>query len=257
MYRLSYKAFKFEKKDALLFKLDPRVKLAVSIYSMAIAVLMNDIYWLILFTIYLLIYIAGLGKISRKVLRNLVVLTPLMIIIFVANYLVTYDIIYSIVPAIKLVCLVASMNIFFLTTSPDDFSLTLEKLGLPLTITLSFSLSLRFIVILSKQLNEIIDAQLSRGYSLDKGGLIQRIKNFIPILVPLIVLSIKRSIDIAETLEVRGFRTDVKHRPYYDLKIKPIDTIFLFASAAITTLFYLLYQYYPGEIIVSFLTQFS
>ncbi len=246
MYRISYKAFKFEAKDALLYRIDPRAKLFVALYSMTISIITFDLTTLILLTIYLMIYISLLGKILRKIMRNLLVLTPLIIIIFLANYLVTFNIITSLVPAIKLITLVLSMNIFFLTTSPDDFSLTLEKLGVPLTITLAFSLSLRFIIVLSKQLNEITEAQLSRGYTLDRGGLIQRIKNFIPILVPMIVLSIKRSIDIAETLEVRGFRTDVKHTPYHDLKITMRDIIFIVASIVSITIFY-----YPLQDILS------
>lgn len=238
MYRISYKAFKFEAKDALLYRIDPRAKLFVALYSMAVSIIIFDLPTLSLLTIYLVVYVALLGKIMRKIMRNLLVLTPLIIIIFMANYLVTLNIITSLVPAIKLVTLVLSMNIFFLTTNPDDFSLTLEKLGAPLTITLAFSLSLRFIIVLAKQLNEIIEAQLSRGYTLDRGGLIQRIKNFIPILVPMIVLSIKRSIDIAETLEVRGFRTDVKHIPYRDFKITKKDIIFTVASIVSITIFY-------------------
>jgi len=243
MYRISYKAFKFEAKNALLYRIDPRAKLLISMYSMTISIIIFDITSITLLTIYLIAYIAFLGQILKKILRNLIVLTPLIIIIFLANYLVTFDIIKSLVPAIKLISVVLSMNIFFLTTSPDDFSLTLEKLRIPLAITLAFSLSLRFIIVLSKQLNEIIEAQLSRGYTLDKGGLIQRIKNFIPILVPMIVLSIKRSIDIAETLEVRGFRTDVKHTPYNDLNITSRDVILTIMSILGTTFFY-----YPLQI---------
>jgi len=246
MYRISYKAFKFEAKDALLFRIDPRAKLFTALYSMAISIIIFNLPTLTLLTIYLMIYIAILGKILRKIMRNILVLTPLIIIIFLANYLVTFNIISSLVPAIKLLTLVLSMNIFFLTTSPDDFSLTLERLGVPLTITLAFSLSLRFIIVLARQLNEIIEAQLSRGYTLDRGGLLQRIRNFIPILVPMIVLSIKRSIDIAETLEVRGFRTDIKHTPYHDLKITAKDIVFILLSIISMTIFY-----YPLQEVLS------
>lgn len=246
MYRISYKAFKFEAKNTPLYKTDPRAKLLISIYSMTISIIIYDLTTITLLTVYLIIYIAFLGRILRKILRNLIVLTPLIIIIFVANYLVTFDIIKSLVPAIKLIAVVLSMNIFFLTTSPDDFSLTLEKLRVPLEVTLAFSLSLRFIIVLSKQLNEIVEAQLSRGYTLDKGGLIRRIRNFIPILVPMIVLSIKKSIDIAETLEVRGFRTDVRHTPYRDLNITSKDIILL-----ITSLLGITFFYYPLQMILT------
>ncbi len=243
MYRIGYEAFTFQEKDKYLFKRDPRVKLGAALLFMVYGILINDLIWALLYSIFLIIFLSILGGILKKVLKNIVVLTPLLIIIFVANYLVLYDIYRSIVPMFKLINLVMSLNIFFLTTSPDDFALTLEKLGLPLTFTLAFSLSLRFIVLLAKQLNDIIDAQLSRGFSLDKGGVIQRVKNFIPIIIPLIILSIKKSIDVAETLEVRGFRTDVKHIPYKDLKMTISDILFFTLSFMISTLI-LLGSYY-------------
>ncbi len=238
MYRLGYEVFEFKPRDKILYKIDPRVKLLISISLMIYGISLPNLTSSILYTIILFIYLSILGGLTKKIIKNIVILSPLLIIIFIANYIVLYDFVKSIIPVFKLINLVLSLNIFFLTTSPDDFSLTLEKLGFPITITLSFSLALRFIILLAKQLNDIVDAQLSRGYRLDRGGIITRIKNYVPIIVPLIVLSIKKSIDVAETLEVRGFRTDVKHVPYNDLKIGKRDILFLLFNILFILTFY-------------------
>ena len=245
MYRIGYEAFQFKPKDKLLFKIDPRVKLLISIILMIYGLTLSNIISSSIYFISLLVYVSLLGGIFKKILKNMMVLTPLLAIIFIANYIVLFDVVESLIPVFKLLNLVISLNIFFLTTSPDDFSITLERLGFPITVTLSFSLALRFIILLAKQLNEIVDAQLSRGYSLDRGNLITRIRNYIPIIIPLIVLSIKKSIDVAETLEVRGFRTDVKHIPYNDLRIDRRDILFIMFNLGFIGLIYILLSYIP------------
>ncbi len=230
MYRAAVEALRFEEKDSLLFKTDPRAKLAISIAYAIVAALINNLLIQTVLTVYLILYLTILGKIARKVGKNLMLITPLAIIVFIANYIVTYNLVGSIVPAQKLINLVLSFNLFFLTTSPDDFSLTLEKLGLPLTVTLALSLSLRFVYVLAKVLQEIVEAQLARGHRLDTGGFLQRIKNYIPILIPLIIISIRKSMIVAETLELRGFHEGSKRTTMEELRITWADIALLIAS---------------------------
>ena len=238
MYRLGYDAFRFEERDKPLFKIDPRAKLATSTYLIILAILMDGIYGLAIYLSSLAVYISVLGGIASKIARNIAVLTPLLVIIFLANYIVTYDPVRSILPALKFIALIMSLNLFFLTTSPDEFSLTLERMGIPLSITLAFSLSLRFIGLLARQLMDIVEMQMSRGVRLDTGGIMTRIRNYITILIPLIVLSIKRSIEIAEALELRGYRPGARHTPYKELRITYRDIIFIVGTATIFTLIY-------------------
>ncbi len=230
MYRLPLDALRFEVKNSILYKIDPRAKLTVSTIYALYTALTNNIYIHLILLGYLFIHLTVLGKIFRKTLRNIVILLPLVIIVFLANYIVTFSITSSLIPAIKLVNIVLSLNIFFLTTSPDDFSMTLEKLGFPITITLALSLSIRYIYVLSKTLQEIIDAQLSRGHKLDTGSLVQRIKNYIPIVVPLLIISVRKSILVAETLESRGFNEKIKRTPMITLTFTYIDSTYLLSS---------------------------
>jgi energy-coupling factor transport system permease protein len=145
----------------------------------------------------------------------------------------------------RFVLFLAVMNMFFLTTNPDDFALTLEKLHMPLTVSLSFMLALRFIPTMANQVTEIIEAQLSRGLKLDRGGFLTRIKNFLPILIPLIILSIKRSIEVAESLEIRGVYPGVKKTSYVTLKTTKNDYIFIFLNITVVLIIYILSIHYP------------
>jgi len=46
----------------------------------------------------------------------------------------------------------------------------------------------------------VVDAQRSRGLELDKGNLLKRVRNYIPILIPLLLIAIRRSLELAEAL---------------------------------------------------------
>jgi len=234
------KVFLFEEKDTLLFRLDPRIKLLKSIILMVIVFFIQDPIKIGILMITLLVEFKILGKVLFKVLRSILYLAPILILIIVANYLATYDIIDTLSPLLRFLLFVMAVDLFFFTTSPDDFSLTLEALRLPITISLSFSLALRFIPTLSMELNDIIEAQISRGLQLDKGNILTRIRNYIPLLIPLIVLSIKRSIEVAEALEIRGLRPGVKRTPYKTLVLSGVDYAYIIISLIIIIAMYIL-----------------
>jgi len=233
MFKFSYTAFIYDKKNTLLFRLDPRIKLLKSLSVIVTTILVGDYRLLFFLVVFLFLEIVVLARVVGKLLKSLAFLTPLIVIIFLANYLILKDFVVSIIPVLRFLIFVLAIDIFFLTTSPDDFSLTLEYLHIPLVISLSFSLALRFIPTLAIQLNEIAEAQMSRGLKLDSGGIFQRIRNYIPILIPLIVISIKKSIEVAEALEIRGVENKTKRISYNILEINRKDIIYLILSTAI------------------------
>jgi energy-coupling factor transport system permease protein len=61
-----------------------------------------------------------------------------------------------------------------------------------------------------------MDAQKARGVELDKGNILKRIRNIVPIIVPLIIVSIRRALSVAESMESRGFGAN-ENRTYMEL----------------------------------------
>ncbi len=68
-----------------------------------------------------------------------------------------------------------------------------------------------------------MDAQRSRGLELDKGNFITRVKNYIPILLPLIINSIRRSLELAEAMESRAFGATKERTNIYELGMSGSD----------------------------------
>ncbi len=61
---------------------------------------------------------------------------------------------------------------------------------------------------------------------MQKKGLINQIKNLFPLLIPLIICSIRRAFNVAEALESRAFGSKKERTYYYTIKYSLKDWIF-------------------------------
>ena len=117
---------------------------------------------------------------------------------------------YSLALALRLIALMTSFSLFFLTVHPDELSQALIQMRVRFEFAFAMSMAMRYVPTLAQEAYAIMDAQKSRGVELDKGNLITRVRNIIPIIVPLIIVSIRRALSIAESMESRGFGASEK-----------------------------------------------
>src|SRR5690554_6631982 len=80
-----------------------------------------------------------------------------------------------------------------------------------------------------------MDAQKARGLELEKGSLMKRIRNYVPVLIPLIVSAIRRSLELAEAMESRAWGATKKRTNSYALKLHRGDFVLLTIIIAILT----------------------
>jgi len=134
---------------------------------------------------------------------------------------------------IRLVIIVTLSTILTLTTKPTDLTLGLEQLLKPLSIikisseeiALIISISLRYIPTLLDEANKIMLAQASRGVDFSEGKLKDKIMQIISLLVPMFIISFKRSDDLANAMEARNFVPGQKRTRLHVLSWGTIDTI--------------------------------
>ncbi|MCS7386392.1 MAG: energy-coupling factor transporter transmembrane protein EcfT [archaeon GB-1867-005] len=217
--------FEFKRGDTFIHRLDPRVKLAYSIAIFTLAMIFTHTVTLsVLFLSSLpLFYIA---KAVRKFLKTLQGSLFLVGIVFVVNF-ITLGFERALAMSIRLLLIISCFSIFFLTTYPEDFAEALVKLKIPYEFALTFTMALRFVPTLAREAQLIMDAQRSRGLELEKGSFLRRLRNFIPILVPLIVGAIRKSIRVAEAMESRAFGASPKRTSLRELKLERRDYAFL------------------------------
>jgi energy-coupling factor transport system permease protein len=134
--------------------------------------------------------------------------------------------------SLRFLVLVESFSIFFLTTSPDHLSLALEQSHVPYEFCFAFTTAVRFVPVLAEEAQTIMDAQKARGLELERGNFIKRVRNYIPILIPLIVSAIRRSLELAEAMESRAWGATEKRTNLYVLKMKSADYTLIAVSIA-------------------------
>ena len=158
-------------------------------------------------------------------------LTNLIVGYLSSNFQLTGGLLaYSATLAFRYIVLMSSFSIFFLTTSPDDLSLALEQSHIPYEFCFAFTTAVRFVPVLANEAQTIIDAQRSRGLELEKGNFLKKIRNYVPILIPLIVSAIRRSLELAEAMESRAFGASKNRTNLYFLKIRVWDIVAILIS---------------------------
>ncbi|AIO18100.1 Energy-coupling factor transporter transmembrane protein EcfT [Candidatus Izimaplasma bacterium HR1] len=139
---------------------------------------------------------------------------------------------------IRLVIIVTLSTILTLTTKPTDLTLGLEQLLKPLSIirisseeiALIISIALRYIPTLLDEANKIMLAQASRGVDFTEGKIKDKIMQVISLLVPMFIISFKRSDDLANAMEARNFIPGAKRTRLHVLSWQIMDTIVVIAS---------------------------
>ncbi len=217
--------------NSLIHKLDARTKLILTVFSIVIIFVSTNMFAL-LFTALCILGILLISKIPFKMyLKNLKFILPIIIITSLINLfyikdgtvLVSFWIIKitdfgvkrSVFMALRVVLLILISSVLTYTTSPNDITDGIEKLFAPLkflglgkavhTMTMMMTIALRFIPTLIEETIKIMNAQKARGADFENGKLTSKIKAIIPILIPLLISSVRRAYDLAEAMESRCY----------------------------------------------------
>jgi energy-coupling factor transport system permease protein len=249
-----FNGLKFRKVYSPIHNLDPRVKFIYVCVIFVVAIMFGEILPLaILFLIQAPFVI--LAGVKREWLRSMRGAAFLASIIFLTNFIFTFiSAGYNIVPknvenafamTLRFVVLVESFSIFFLTTSPDHLGLALEQTRVPYEFVFAFTTAVRFVPVLAEEAQTIMDAQKARGLELERGNFLKRIRNYIPILIPLIVSAIRRSLELAEAMESRAWGATKKRTNLYVLKMHKGDAALITITIGIIVTAILVRIYLP------------
>lgn len=104
---------------------------------------------------------------------------------------------------LRLICLAFSFLQFLMWTSPQDLTLLTVKLGLPHKYAILTGMTLYFLPVIEKDLREIYESQQSRGLELNT--VFQKVKGLFPVIMPLILRSLKRTKEVALSMELKGY----------------------------------------------------
>ena len=215
--------------NSVVHHLDPRTKLVLMMAYIFVVFLVQNM-WLFLPVTAYVVMVTLLARVPVNYLwKSLKPLKFILLFMFVINLVVTASgptlwefwiikitaggIRQAFYISIRLILLVSGTSLMTLTTTPIALTDGLEKLLMPLSkirfpaheLAMMMTIALRFIPTLLEEADKIMKAQMARGANFETGGLVQRAKSMVPILVPLFVSAFRRADELAMAMESRCY----------------------------------------------------
>lgn len=244
--------------NSILHRSDPRTKIIMTILYMVAVMFIQTFVGYGVAVVFLIAAVLASRVPVKYVLRSI---RPLLFIILFTILLNMFfykgetllwgwgiisiykeGIIFAVKMALRIMVLVTGASLLTFTTSSIALTDGLERLMSPLRvihfpahdIAMMMSIALRFIPTFSEETDRIMKAQSSRGADFDTGGFIEKIKSFIPVIIPLIISAFRRAEDLAVAMESRCYRGGDGRTRFRVLKFTGNDIVVSLAVIALT-----------------------
>ncbi|MBR5279849.1 MAG: energy-coupling factor transporter transmembrane protein EcfT [Clostridia bacterium] len=241
--------------NSVIHRADPRAKLALTIVYMILVLLTHSFVGFGL----IFLYLAGAllaAQIRPKYIWNsmkpvllIVIFTLVLNLFFYQGETVLFDrwfvtiylesVIFCIRMCLRIIFLVVGVSIVTYTTTPVMLTDGIEALLSPLKvihfpvheIAMMMSIALRFIPTFAEETDRIMKAQTARGSDFDSKNLLERIRSFVPILIPLFISAWRRAEELANAMNARCYRGGEGRSRFRVLKLTRIDVVMIVVSA--------------------------
>ena len=214
--------------DSLLHRLDPRVKIAGTLLYIISLFLVHHYIGLVVVALIFGVMVRMSNVPFRFIVKGL---KPIMMMLVFTALLHLFctpgKAIFSlgvlhitiegvqkcIFLTVRLTLMMIGSSLMTLTTTPNQLTDGIEQMLRPLRklhipvheFALMMSIALRFIPILMEELDKIMKAQLARGADFESGNFLHRLKNMLPILLPLFASAMRRANELAYAMDARCY----------------------------------------------------
>ncbi len=140
-----------------------------------------------------------------------------VLLTFTSRYIITAETMwYFMIRFIKFLASFIVSLTFIQAITPSEIAAGLYSIKVPYKIATIVSIAFRYIPDISRDFSDIKISMQARGMELDskRTGLFTRLKQYILILMPLIIISFERVGNIANAMDLRGYGKG-KTRTYY------------------------------------------
>jgi len=229
--------FSYRDADTLLHKLDPRTKMLAMLMFFVYALMFNDAIIQAAVFLFVLLY-ASLGKTLDNVWRARIALFSVYIVTTIM-WLITMrgptriiwvfsmeGLLYGVNAAFTLMTIIITGIVFITTTKVEDITMGCIRLGMPYRGAFAMSTAIRMVPTIAATGATILQAQKSRGLDVDSGNFLQKLKKYVPLIVPAIVSVIRGTTVFAMALESKGFGYSDSRVNYIVIRFKTFDYVF-------------------------------
>ena len=235
--------------NSILHRADPRTKFVLTfVYMIAVIIAENFIAYSAAILFVCATYLCAKINIA-KIIKSLKPLLIMMMITVVLNVLfykgetVLFDfwkitvykegVFFAVKMLLRIVLLVLGSSVLMYTTTSVMLTDGIESLLSPLKkihfpaheIAMMMSIALRFIPTFVDETDRIMKAQKARGSDFDSKNIIQKIKSYIPILIPLFISAWRKAEDLATAMNARCYKGGEGRTKFKILKFTYIDLL--------------------------------
>lgn len=211
-------------RDTILHRLDPRAKLIVLFGAFTLAFLFTSpvANLLILAFMLLIVTVAKAWPNIRRLAKLLVIIAIMTTIMFaitqpgdtpLIGFITEEGVIHGLAIGFRLDALIVAGLVFLSTTTNEEISIALVRLGISYRFAFAVSTALRLVPTVLGTAHVITQAQKCRGNDIESGNVFARIKRFAPVVIPVFVSTIRSTQVFGMALESKGFGVH-KHRTY-------------------------------------------
>jgi energy-coupling factor transport system permease protein len=246
----------YRERDTIIHNLDPRVKFMWLMVVGIVIIIFKDPIWMLLFSIPAFGLVSRMAKLTWKDYKPLAFpVFSICLISFLINQWLFFGhehFLFYMIPNLGIIgpaipisleslmhassivaripLLMGPVRVFIGTTSVKDLASGFTKMKIPPEITMSISIAMGYLPVLLAQLRSVMESQMARGYSFESGtkNPIRALRQFTPLMIPLVTRSIIRAEFLAAAMVCRGFEYDPQHRTYLkEVKLNRTDKIAL------------------------------
>jgi energy-coupling factor transporter transmembrane protein EcfT len=128
--------------------------------------------------------------------------------------LTEYEFLFALGRSERIVAFIVSGFAFITTTSNEEIVEGLRGLGVPYAFCFAVGTALRLFPTFLGATGTVKQAQEARGLDLSEGGPLRRMRNYVPLLIPVLMTAIRNVNAQSMALEARGFDTQ-RGRTFY------------------------------------------
>lgn len=153
------------------------------------------------------------------------------------GYIGTGSLLAALTTIVRLVAAAIPLFLVFYVTKMNDITNAVVKvLRVPYKYAFTFTSTIHFIPVFMNDMRGIMEAQTARGVEFDAGGIVKKARLMVPLCVPLLVSSVRKTNSAAIAAEVRGFNLRTASSGYKEYPFAAFDIVALVASVALVVL---------------------
>ncbi len=235
--------------NSLLHQLNPSVKLVCAVlFAIACFVCSNLVFLLVMLALALTLAIGcGFGRETAGLCKAVFAFSLILAVVILLTtpygvplitlpwgFIGTGSLLAALTVVVRLMAAAIPLFLVFYATKMSDITNSaVKQLHVPYKYAFTFTSTVHFIPVFMNDMSAIMEAQTARGVEFDTSNFVKKIRLMVPLCVPLLVSSVRKTNSAAIAAEVRGFNLRTRESGHKDYPIGALDVAALLVCVAL------------------------